>query len=134
MQEKTNRREFVARTAKWGLAAAAGVLSDRLPGDPEELQALLTPALQQYPEFRVLHSAREWTLVQHGLTAMQAFEDIRAEVEPKLNVALSVPMIQHGTEFMYPDGVGARESEFVVWFGPGHRAHRWPSSMPPGGH
>ena len=57
-----------------------------------------------------------------------------AAVEPVLNRGLGVRMIQHGAEFMWDQGVGARESEWVLWFGPGRRFNRWHSSMPKGGH
>jgi hypothetical protein len=55
-------------------------------------------------------------------------------VKPALNRGLRVPMIQHGAEMMWRGGVGGRESEYVLWFGPGRRFNRWPSSMPRGGH
>lgn len=55
-------------------------------------------------------------------------------VKPALNRGLRVPMIQHGAEMMWREGVGGRESEFVLWFGPGRRFNRWPSSMPRAGH
>ena len=35
---------------------------------------------------------------------------------------------------MWTGGVGARELEWVFWFGPGRRFHRGPSSMPRGSH
>jgi hypothetical protein len=55
-------------------------------------------------------------------------------VKPALNRGLRVPMIQHGPEMMWQQGVGGREFEYVLWFGPGRRFNRWPSSMPRGGH
>ena len=58
-------------------------------------------------------------------------------VQATVNEGLGVPMIQHGAEMMYDEGVGGRELEDVLWFGPGRRFNRWPSSMPgphgPGG-
>jgi hypothetical protein len=61
-------------------------------------------------------------------------KQLYAAVEPVLNRGLGVRLIQHGAEFMWDQGVGARESEFVLWFGPRRRFNRWPSSMPKGGH
>jgi hypothetical protein len=61
-------------------------------------------------------------------------EELFAKVEPLLRQGLRVPMIQHGTEFMWAGGVGAREFEWVLWFGPGRRLNRGPSSMPKTGH
>lgn len=57
-----------------------------------------------------------------------------AQVEPVLNRGLGARLIQHGAEFMWDKGVGARESEFVLWFGPGQRFRQTMSSMPQGGH
>jgi len=57
-----------------------------------------------------------------------------ARVEPLLQQGLGVPLIQHSTEFMWAGGVGAREMEWVLWFGPGRRLKRLQSSMPHGGH
>jgi hypothetical protein len=61
-------------------------------------------------------------------------ERLGAEVERRVNAALGVPMVQHGPEFAYREGVGARERENVLWFGPGRRMQVWPSSMPRAGH
>lgn len=60
--------------------------------------------------------------------------ELYAKVEPLLRQGLGVPMVQHPTEFMWDKGVGAREFEYVLWFGPGRRFNRSPSSMPKGGH
>lgn len=57
-----------------------------------------------------------------------------AKVEPLLREGFGVPLVQHPTEFMWDQGVGAREFEWVLWFGPGRRFNRWPSSMPKAGH
>lgn len=65
-------------------AHAAGIEPQQLPDDPEELQAQVTPILEADPEFRILRMCRDWTLEQHGLIAMEVFEEIRDEVEPKL--------------------------------------------------
>jgi hypothetical protein len=52
------------------------------------------------------------------------------QVEPVLNAGFRTKMIQHGAEFMWKGGLGARESEFVHWFGPGRRFKIGASSMP----
>jgi hypothetical protein len=67
-------------------------------------------------------------------TSKTQHRELFAKVEPILKQGLKVPMIQHPTEFMWTGGVGARELEWVFWFGPGRRFHRGPSSMPRGGH
>jgi hypothetical protein len=56
------------------------------------------------------------------------------KIKLQLNRGFGEPLIQHGTEFMYEKGVGARESEMVYWFGPGGRLQMHGSSMPKGGH
>jgi len=61
-------------------------------------------------------------------------EVLFASVQPAINQGLGVPMIQHGAEFMWKGGVGARESESVFFFGPGRRFKVEHSSMPKGGH
>jgi hypothetical protein len=66
-----------------------------------------------------------------------SFEQQKAlfeRIEAMVNQRLRVPMIQHPTEFLWTGGVGAREFEWVLWFGPGRRFQRGASSMPRGGH
>ena len=71
----------------------------------------------------------EWLVTDQAQQAQ-----LYAKVEPLLRKGFGVPMVQHPTEFMWAEGVGAREFEWVLWFGPGRRFNRWPSSMPKGGH
>ena len=66
-------------------------------------------------------------------TSEEELKDLFVAVQLELNRGLRVPMIQHSVEFLYKE-VGAREFEYVLWFGPGRRFNRWPSSMPKGGH
>jgi SAM-dependent methyltransferase len=66
-------------------AQDAGILSDKLPEAPEELQQVVSPVLEAMPEFRILRMCRDWTLEQHGQIAIDAFDEIREEVVPKLN-------------------------------------------------
>jgi len=61
-------------------------------------------------------------------------ETLFDSVQPAINQGLGVPMIQHGAEFMWKGGVGARESEVVLFFGPGRRFKAERSSMPKNGH
>lgn len=63
-------------------------------------------------------------------TPMMIQEELFRVVKPALNNGLGSPMIQHGAEFMWDKGVGARASEFVLWFGPGRRFRQSMSSMP----
>ena len=57
-----------------------------------------------------------------------------ATLEPLLARGLGMKMIQHPTEFMWKGGLGARETERVLWFGPGRRRYDGVSSMPRAGH
>lgn len=67
-------------------------------------------------------------------TSRSEQEELFAKVEPFINRGLGAKLIQHGAEFMWDKGLGARESEFVLWFGPGNRFRQTMSSMPAGGH
>lgn len=67
-------------------------------------------------------------------TTREELEDLARRVENFINRILPKPMIQHGPEFLYMEGVGARASEIILWFGPDHRMMTGPSSMPEGGH
>ena len=57
-------------------------------------------------------------------------EELFRAIKPELNRGLGSPMIQHGAEFMWTGGLGARGSEWVLWFGPGRRFRQAMSSMP----
>ena len=67
-------------------------------------------------------------------TSQQQQEELFRKVHPDLNAAFGTDMIQHGAEFMWIGGVGARARELVIWFGPGGRIIAGPSSMPKRGH
>lgn len=74
----------------------------QLPDDPEKLQAQVAPILEADPEFRVLRMCRDWTLEQHGQVAMDAFDEIRADIEDQLKA------LQTGTTTVaYADNLAA---------------------------
>lgn len=50
------------------------------------------------------------------------------KVAPALNRGFGSPMIQHGPEMAY-EGMGARASEQIWWFGPRRQFGAWMSSM-----
>jgi 2-polyprenyl-3-methyl-5-hydroxy-6-metoxy-1,4-benzoquinol methylase len=79
---------FESRTDERALAV---INPDELPESPAELQAIVTPILEQDKEFRLLRMCRDWTLEQHGQIAMDAFEEIRDEVVPALQQLQSGP-------------------------------------------
>lgn len=109
------------------------------------------------PGFTVVESGQERGLVKHHGAFIYADFDLMALLKSNaqgeflptsqseqqqlfgrvvlvLNGGLGARMIQHGAEFMWDKGLGARASELVLWFGPGRRFNTWPSSMPPAGH
>jgi 2-polyprenyl-3-methyl-5-hydroxy-6-metoxy-1,4-benzoquinol methylase len=65
-------------------AVQRGLIGTDLPDDVEALHARLTPAMQDSLDFRMHRLAREWLLDRHGGLAVEAFEEIRQEVEPAL--------------------------------------------------
>ncbi len=65
-----------------------------------------------------------------AFTSRAQMQDLVTKVQPQLNSLLRTPMIQHGPEFDYDAGVGARDSEQVFFFGPNRRFILSHSSMP----
>ena len=63
-------------------------------------------------------------------TTREELEELSQRVQEFINRFLPKPMIQHGPEFLYMAGVGARSSECILWFGPDHRFMVGTSSMP----
>ena len=66
-----------------------------------------------------------------AFTTQQEQSALFAKVEPALNQGFGARLVQPGAEFMWDEGLGARASEFVLWFGPHRGFQRAPSSMPP---
>ena len=62
-------------------------------------------------------------------TTYEQEKQLLDRVSPVLGRGMRLPMIRHGTEFMY-DRIGAKSFEWILWFGPGRRCMRWTSSMP----
>ena len=87
-----------------------------------------------YADFDLMAINRSNTQGDFLPTSLIEQKELFANVEPVLNRGLGAKLIQHGAEFMWDKGVGARESEFVLWFGPGQRFRQTLSSMPQGGH
>jgi len=87
-----------------------------------------------YADFDLMAINRASAEGQFLFTTLAEQKELFDKVEPFLNRGLSAPLIQHGAEFMWDQGVGAREFEYVLWFGPKRKFQRSPSSMPKGGH
>jgi len=65
-------------------AVQLGVNTLDCPADMDKLQAQVTPIMQASGDFRMFRLIREWQLAQHGWIAMQAFDEMRPEIELKL--------------------------------------------------
>ncbi|WP_428655528.1 hypothetical protein [Runella sp.] len=52
------------------------------------------------------------------------------KAQPLLNHLFGSPLIMHGSEFDWDRGIGARESEYVFYFGPKRQFKQTLSSMP----
>ena len=125
--------------------------------DAKEKWAKFAPANRLPPGFTREISGREKGLVKYNGNAIHADFDLMQvcnagaddkmvftteedekrlfkEVEHLLNSRFRPPMIQHGSEFMYKEAVGARESEAVYYFGPNRKFQVGHSSMPKMGH
>jgi hypothetical protein len=63
-------------------------------------------------------------------TSPEEQTELSEQVGKLLNQRFGSPMIQHGSEFSWTGGVGARESENVLFFGPNRRFQLGKSSMP----
>ena len=76
-------------------AASTGALDQELletlsNATLDTIQSHFVPVMQKSRAFRMLRIFRDWTLAQHGHIAMNAFEEIRGELEPSLR------QLQHG--------------------------------------
>lgn len=95
--------------------AATQLELSNLPDDPDELQVTVAPVLEADPDFRLLRMCRDWTLEQHGGIAMQAFEEIREEVVPRLQALAegkaSLTLQEQPTRPPYWDGIEFHKSE-----------------------
>jgi hypothetical protein len=67
-------------------------------------------------------------------TSQKQQRELFDKVHRELNAAFGSDLIQHGAEFMWDGGLGARAREYVFWFGPGRTLNVSQSSMPPEGH
>lgn len=83
-----------------------------------------------HADFDLMAISRANDAGELAFTTEEQQAELFALVGPALNKGLGSPMIQHGAEFMWKGGLGARESEWVLWFGPGNRFKQAMSSMP----
>ena len=64
--------------------------------------------------------------------AAGSLKQLCKEVEDALNALFGKKLIQHGAEFIWNKGMGAKDSELVLWFGPGNRISTSISAMKKG--
>jgi hypothetical protein len=87
-----------------------------------------------YADFDLMSLSKSNDQGEFLFTEKKDLKKLFTVVARAINRGLGVPMIQHGPEFLFMEGVGARVSENVLFFGPGRRFTYMPSSMPVGGH
>ena len=64
--------------------AAAGINADSLPDDLDERQAVMDEALKDSKAFGLIKLTGDWWSRSHGHIAIDAFEEVADEIEPKL--------------------------------------------------
>ncbi len=86
-----------------------------------------------YADYDLMNVVRADEGGDMAYTTTKESMDLFARVSRFINTRIGVEMIQHGPEFD-PDfqGVGAKESELVIYFGPGGKTRLAHSSMPQG--
>ena len=86
-----------------------------------------------YADFDLMNVVRADDKGAMLFTTTKESMDLFAKVARFINTRIGVPMIQHGPEFDPGfDGVGAKESEQVYYYGPGGQTKVAHSSMPQG--
>lgn len=85
-------------------AEAQGLTEQPLADDLNELQQQVTPKLQQSVHFRMHRLLREWILEQHGNIAIDAFEEVREQLQPTLDALKTGPtQITYNPNLQAPD-------------------------------
>ena len=95
--------------------AAAGVTAQTLPDDMEDRHAMVEAALADSKLYGARHLFSEWAAKQSHLSAIEAFEEIRDQVEPKMAALQTGP-----TTLAVDPGFEAPPYYSRVWF---HRSH-----------
>ena len=96
-------------------AEQLGLPNADLPDDLDELQQAVQPLMHACPDFRFFRLIREWQLDRHGGIAMDAFDEIRTDIEPELQRLTDGPTkIRYAERLTPPDywnGVEFHRSE-----------------------
>jgi SAM-dependent methyltransferase len=72
-------------------AAEVGLFDADLPESVDALHDRMTPVMEKSRDFRLLRLMREWQLDQHAPIAVDAFDEIRVDIEPALRALRSGP-------------------------------------------
>lgn len=85
-----------------------------------------------YADFDLMNVVKADAQGNMAFTSTSESMDLFAKVARFINTRIGVAMIQHGPEFDPGfQGVGAKESELVFYYGPGGKSRLGHSSMPP---
>lgn len=79
------------RAATFGDAKAAGLTPDRLAADLDERMTEVEATLQRKPNFGTYALLSDWGSTNHGRFAIESFEAVRADVEPRLQALRAGP-------------------------------------------
>ena len=82
-----------------------------------------------HPDYDLMAITKSNALGEFLFTNQVEQQKLFDAILPALNRGFGAELVQHGAEFMWDKGVGARASEFVLWFGPGNRFKQTTSSM-----
>lgn len=98
-----------------GELAAKGITAETLPDDMDARHAVIDTALADSAAFRLRRLLGEWCWTQHGLAAEEAFDEIRGQIAPMLDVTGPVQTTLDLRPDFVPPPYWARS-----WF---HRTH-----------
>lgn len=91
--------------------AAAGVNADTLPDDMDARHVMVETAMADSKAFKVGQLLSEWNAKIHGLACQDAFEEIRADLEPRLKALDEGPTTLEYKDDLQPPSYWTR-----VWF------------------
>ncbi len=102
-----------------------GIAHDSLPDDMDERHRVIDEAMVGSVAYRLRSLLAEFSARNHGLTALDAFEEIRAEIGPRLVAAAEGPVT-----IDYREGFNAPKYWSRSWF---HRSHGGWDAVPENG-
>jgi SAM-dependent methyltransferase len=94
--------------------ADKGISTETLPDDMEERHRVIDKALAGSPVFEARALLGEWTAKQHGLAAVQAFDEVRGDIVPEIE------RLREGATTLTRHDFAAPDYWSKIWF---HRTH-----------